>query len=337
MTEGIGSSAHSSDWLAATDNDLRIIQEINIVKLGDLVVLSAAIVALFLAAGAARGMELDYLQTDPRFTGGEFNANDPNHPNFWFYDQYAQARTAIQAAGVNLIAVGSITMPSLVADSDALYMPPPTNPSARTYPLTNQEISVIQQYVATGRSVIFNLGNGTSAAMDNDLLSRLGLSGTQSPSTVAGNTTYPLPNQPAISGAYGSIEAFDYTGTGVFSSLGSMRSLVQVNGSTVIPYVEKGDVSKSAGAYFFILDDSYLMNWSSESASQQNLFMNMVLYATQPQYEHYVVTSVATTTTTATTPEPRAALLMFVPMAVLLARVNRRSGRRLSCVRPRSA
>jgi hypothetical protein len=264
----------------------------------------SALLVLTLAVQRAGARELDYLQTDPRFTGGEFNPTNPGQPNFWFYDQYAPARSVLQKAGVNMIPVTTLTLSAMTADSDAFYIPPPTNPAAGTYPLTNQEISVIQQYVATGRSIIFNLGGGISASMDNDLLSRLGLPGTQAADTISGDTNFPLPNQPIV---------------------GSMRSLVNVGDVSVIPYVEKADYGYHQGAYFFILDRTYLTNWNSETASQQNLFMNMVLYATDPWYQHYVPTASTINSLTiepisVVLPEPGIALLGVVGGGMMMRR-----------------
>jgi hypothetical protein len=306
-------------------------------RIAELLLIGSAVVGMGLAAGRAGAMELDFLQTDPRFSGGEVNPSNPSHQNFWFYDQYKAARNTLQAAGVNVIPVSTLTLSAMTADSDAFYMPAPTNPAATTYPLTDQEISVIQQYVATGRSIIFNLGAGISSAMDNNLLTRLGLTGTQAADTTSGDTNYPLPNQPIVGGtAYGAVGSFDYTGTGYFSSLGSMRSLVDIGDVSVIPYVEKGDLGSHYGAYFFILDRGYLTNWSTEPSSQQNLFMNMVLYATEPYSERYIPTALATpgpgsvlsiSIDSVTLPEPAGLLAGVGGMALLLKRQRR--GRRI--------
>jgi len=295
-------------------------------RLAEFIVVGSVVAAFSLTIGTARARELDYLQTDPRFSGGEVNPSNPGHQNFWFYDQYSAARTEIQKAGVNMIPVTSITLTSLDADSDAFYVPAPTNPQASTYPMTDQEISVIQQYVASERSVIFNLGNGASAAMDDNLFMRLGLGGMQAPATISGGTSYPLPNQPIVVGGYGAVSSFTYSGTGYMSSLGSMRSLVDAGGDTVIAYVEKGDLGPKEGGYFFILDQSYLTNWSSESTSQQNLFMNMVIYATNPQYTHYVPPSGSSQTLTlsiSAVPEPLSMAWIGGATMLLLGRARR--------------
>jgi hypothetical protein len=274
-------------------------------------------------AGRADAEEMDFLQTDPRFTGGEFNPTNPTHPNFWFYDQYSAARAAIQAAGVDLVPVTTLTLANMTADSDCFYMPPPTDPTASTYPLTSSEITAIQQYVATGRSMIFNLGDGTSAAMDNDLLKRLGLTGIQASGDTSGFTLYPMRGQPILYGADGDVGSFDLIGSGEMSSLGKMRSLVNIGASSVIPYVEKGDLGYGQGAYFFILDDNFLVGWSSLSTSAQALFINMVEYAAQPQYRHYIAPSVVAV------PEPDAAVALVAAGGVGLM-MRRRTPRRRS-------
>jgi len=266
--------------------------------------LGMVLAGLSLVAQAVHAEELDFFQTDPRFTGGEFNASDPSQPNFWFYDQYSAARAAIQAAGVYPVPVTSLTLANMTADSDVFYMPSPTNPAASTYPLTNTEITAIQQYVATGRSIIFNLGDGTSAAMDNNLFSRLGLTGVQASGSTSGFTSYPAPGQPILYGADGNVSSFDFNDSGFMSSLGNMRALVNVGSQTIIPYVEKGDLGSGEGAYFFILNDSFLMNWNSLSSSEQSLFINMVEYGAQPQYRHYISPSVVAV------PEPAATLVL---------------------------
>jgi hypothetical protein len=192
--------------------------------------------------------------------------------------------------------------------------------------MTDQEISVMQQYVASERSVIFNLGNGASAAMDDNLFMRLGLGGMQAPATISGSTSYPIPNQPVIAGGYGAVSSFTYSGTGYMSSLGLMQSLVDVGSDDAIVYVEKGVLGPKEGGYFFILNQNYLINWSSESASQQNLFMNMVLYATEPQYEHYVASSGSSQTQTlsiSAVPEPMSVAWMGGAALLLLGRVRR--------------
>jgi hypothetical protein len=209
---------------------------------------------------------------------------------------------------------------NMTADSDAFYMPPPTNPTASAYPLTDQEITAIQQYVATGRSIIFNLGDGSSAAMDNDLFKRLGLTGVQSIQSTSGYTTYPTPGQPILYGAFGNVGSFDFTDTGFMSSLGSMRELVDVAGQTAVPYVEKNDLGPGQGAYFFILNDSFLMDWSQQSASAQGLFINMVEYAAEPQYRHYISPSIVIV------PEPEAPLLLAaIGVGLLMRRRTPRS------------
>jgi hypothetical protein len=285
-----------------------------------------------MAVSAAPAREFDYLQIDPRFTGGEFNINDPTHPNFWFYDQYQPARATFQAAGVNMVPVTQITMPALVADSDCLYMPVPTNPTASTYPLTNTEIGVLQQYTANsqytgGRSIIFNL-TGASAAMTNDLLSRLGLSGHMATGTISGATSYPIPGSPVISGMYGTVQSFTMNNVGYFDSLGSMRSLVDVDGESVLPYVEKGDLSSTSGAYFFILDDKLLPDWNSDDPNYQMLFQNLMEYAMQDQFKHYVVPASAPVVTVGppllapavSVPEPASLGVMGAGVLMLLAR-----------------
>jgi hypothetical protein len=242
------------------------------------------------AAAAAR--ELDFLQTDPRFTGGEYNVANPEHPNFWFYDQYGAARAALQAGGIHLVAVTSITLADLTADSDALYMPPPTNLTANAYPLTDEEISVLRRYVAGGRSIIFNLGDASSAAMDNDLVQRLGLSGRQAAADVGGNTEYPLPDHPVLAGL---VASFSVENQGYFANLGTMRSLVNVAGKPIVPFVEKGDLSAKSGAYIFILDARFLVGFSAQSAGRRAFFLNLVNYAVQDQYLHFVVRRMAAT------------------------------------------
>jgi hypothetical protein len=308
-------------------NDAAVRLREKFVKVVRRAVLGAAVAGLSLHIRAAGAMELDFLQTDPRFSGGEVNPSDPSHQNFWFYDQYTAARDALQAAGVNIIPVTSLTLASMTADSDAFYFPPPTNLQASTYPLTDQELSVVQQYVASNRSVIFNLGDGQSAAMDNNLMLRLGLTGIQAPTDVSGSTNYPLPNQPSIEGTYGPVNSFTYSGTGYFSSLGTMRALVDVGSNTVIPYIEKGDFGYHEGAYFFILDPTYLQNWSSESSSQQNFFVNMVEYATGPWGQRYMPSADGAASTiiplTDEVPEPGCAVLAGSAMMLLRRRKRR--------------
>ena len=284
-------------------------------------------IGLALCAVQSQARELDYLQSDPRFTGGEVNPANPSHPNFWFYDQYAAARNTLQKAGVNMIPVSTLTLAPMTVDSDAFYVPAPTNPAARTYPMTNQEISVVQQYVATGRSIIFNLGGSVSSAMDNDLLNRLGLTGTQAADNISGDTSFPLPNQPIVGGAaYGAVSGFTYPSSGYLSSLGSMRSLVNVGDVSVMPYIEKADFGYHQGAYIFILDRNYLTNWSTESASMQNLFMNMAIYVTDPWYTHYVPTASSAGTSFTISPidvqlpEPGLALVGVVAGGMMLRR-----------------
>jgi hypothetical protein len=299
-------------------------------KFVELAVLGS-VAAVFLAASrVVRAMELDFLQTDPRFSGGEVNPSNPSHQDFWFYDQYTAAHDALEAAGVNVIPITTLTLASMTADSDAFYFPPPTNLQASTYPMTDQEISIVQQYVASNRSVIFNLGDGASAAMDNNLFQRLGLTGIQAPADVSGSTSYPLPNQPSIAGTYGPVSSFTYTGTGYMSSLGTTRSLVDVGSDTVIPYIEKGDFGYHEGAYFFILDPTYLQNWSSESSSQQNLFINMVEYATGPWGDRYMppTQDALVTQTTAAVPEPGALAIIGGAGMMLIRRRRKRANLR---------
>ncbi len=291
---------------------------------------ASLMLAFALLSGSAQARELDFLQTDPRFTGGEVNPANPTHPNFWFYDQYTAAHNTLQKAGVNVIPITSLNLTAMTADSDAFYIPPPTNPAASTYPLTNQEISVVQQYVATGRSIIFNLGGAASSTMDNDLLNRLGLTGTQAADTTSGTVNFPLPNQPIVGGAaYGAVSTYSAPTTGYFSSLGTMRSLEDIGDVSVIPYVEKGDFGYHQGAYIFLLDRNYLTNWANESASQQNLFMNMVIYVTDPWSTRYIPTAVNTPLTVtpiaAQLPEPGLALLGVVAGAGLLRRGKRKN------------
>jgi hypothetical protein len=248
-----------------------------------------------LSASAAHARELDFLQVDPRFTGGEFNARDPAHPNFWFYDQYAPARAALEADGVKLVGVRSLTLADMTADSDAFYMPPPTDPSAKAYPLTDREIFVVREYVAGGRSVIFNLGDAASAAMDNDLMRRLELSANQAAANVTGSTTYPIPSHPVFTGPTGTVVSFGIVRTGYFSSLGAMHGLINVGGKSVVAYVEKGDLTPRSGAYIFILDEHFLTDWTAHSASQQTFFLNLANYAVQDQYLHFRVKNLPAT------------------------------------------
>jgi hypothetical protein len=236
----------------------------------------------------AAARELAFLQTDPRFTGAEFNVNDPAHPNFWFYDQYSAARAALQADGINLVPVKSITLANLTADSDAFFMPPPSQGAASAYPLSDAEISVLQRYVAGGRTIIFNLGAAPSAEMDNDLLHRLGLHGTQAAHNVSGKTAYPIPSHPVLAGSVGAVGGFDVADEGYLSDRGSMRSLVDVGGKCIVPYVEKGDLRAKSGAYIFILDERFLMDWNARSADRHAFFLNLVNYAAQDQYLHFV-------------------------------------------------
>ncbi|HVT81530.1 MAG TPA: PEP-CTERM sorting domain-containing protein [Phycisphaerae bacterium] len=276
---------------------------------------AAGLAALALSCGAAQAREFDFLQIDPRFTGGEFNINDPAHPNFWFYDQYQPARMTFQIAGVNMVPVTHLTMPELVADSDMLYMPIPTNPTASTYPLTNGEIDVLRQYVQNsqytgGRSIIFNL-TGASAAMTNDLLGKLGLSGHMANGTITGPTSYPIPDHPVIKGMYGNVGSFTENNVGYFDSLGSMRSLVNVNGYSVLPYVEKGDLGSTWGSYFFLLDDKILMNWNSQDPNYQVLFQNLGEYAMQDQFKHYTVPANLTPPVVPTGPRALAPAVMI--------------------------
>src|SRR5205823_1986843 len=105
-----------------------------------------AFVLFAFASRPALAKEFDYLEQDPRFTGGEVNPADPTHPNFWFYDQYNDARQVLQNRGVRLTPVTVITLPNMVALSDAFYFPAPTNPAAATYPLTDNVIAVLKQY-----------------------------------------------------------------------------------------------------------------------------------------------------------------------------------------------
>jgi hypothetical protein len=253
---------------------------------------------LLLAAPAARAMELDYLQDDSRFTGGEYNGS-PSQAGFWFYDQYTGARNALQGDGVALVPVSTVTLPNLNADSDAFYIPTPANTSASTYPMTSTELNVLKQYVGQGHSVIFDL-SGASGSEDqvDDLLSRLGLDG-ESDGTVSGTTSFPLSKQPIIKGVIptggvdgnvgvGAVSSFNWSGVGDVSG-GELRSLVSVNGDNVLPYVEKGDLSSSSGAYFFLLDGgSSLMDFSTDASSQQKLVVNLLEYSTTDQYLHYV-------------------------------------------------
>ncbi len=254
---------------------------------------------LILGSRSAMAKEFDFLEQDPRFTGAESNANDPTHPNFWFYDQYTPARNVLQSRGVRLTPVDVITLPNMVARSDAFYIPTPTNPAAATYPLTDAEIAVIKQYIANapytgGRSIIFNLSNGVSAAMVNDLISRLGLTGHMASTNVSGATTYPLPNHPIIKGPLGPLNSFTVTNSGYFDSLGSMRSLMNVNGNCVLPFVEKGDLSPTAGGYFFLLDPAFVENYGTASVDQQNMWVNLVDYVTQDQVFHFIPPPIVT-------------------------------------------
>lgn len=286
-----------------------------------------ALLGLLIVAQPVSARELDFLETDPRFTGGEYNTSNPALPNFWFYDQYGSARTALQANGFSLVPITSITLPNLLADSDAFYMPTPTNLTASTYPLTNTELGVLQQYVALGHSVIFNLTGADSPSMTDDLLTRLGLSGSAGSGSVTGATSYPMPNQPVITGvgtsgplpgSPGAVGSFTWSSTGYFSSLGKMRSLVNVSGVSVLPYVEKGDLGANDGAYFFLLDPNMVLNFGNETAGEQALFMNVAAYAVQDQYLHYVPN-------TSIVPEPASMMTSLAGMAICLRRPRRRT------------
>ncbi len=254
----------------------------------NLFIFAVAAIALLAGPVLLQAKELVFLQTDPRFTGGEVNLENPSKPNFWFYDQYAAARHKLEDDGVKMVPISTITLPALTAESNAFYMPAPTNPQASVYPATDSELDTIKQYVLSGRSVIFNLTGSGSEAMANNLFSRLGLNFHQANDSVSGGTSFPDPHHPILKGPHRSISSFNWNGTGYVDSLGNLRSLVNVGERSVLPYVEKGELTKAAGGFFFILDGAYLPNYTKGGDDYQNLFRNLVDYAIQDQYLRYV-------------------------------------------------
>jgi hypothetical protein len=268
-------------------------------------IFAAALVIYVVSVGPAQAKEFGLITNDPRFPGTE--SHNGQLTGFWFYDEYNDARTAMEQHGDVLDLVYGFAHFWWQVSYVPLPHPDTIRAHQNRYPASDSEVQMILNFVnevgysnpAGGFSMIIQMEGGqTFAAADNDLFARLGLPGAhQTGDSSDAVVSFPEPNHPLVTALtnpplWAPLHSFTWKGVGRLDRLDPKMECLAAdeNGQCILACVEKGVLGQHSGGIFFLMDNEILTNFRTNDVNEQNLWGNLADYGILDQFKHYAWT-----------------------------------------------